>query len=368
MEITDIINELANNIKPKSIYLYGSSIRVDSTKNSDIDILIVSNKDEIKFEFLQKFTKKYPALDLTILTEDEIRNSAHASFNSFYYMNLLFSSIHIYGQDILLKEISKFPELNSGLWRVQCIMQRIRNILVNTNKQKEEKFWFEKFNHWLYLVISEVLFLTKGIYTPSLFDAKKIFEKYFFKIKIKNLNNMYKIFSKIKHIYLEYPYQNIRIRPGVFVLIKNDKNEYLMLERRDGRGFEFVKGGVKYGEDFKTAAIREVEEELGININARKFLQLPVALSFKFPLEKGYEIRIYKGFLIVKNKIDLSKLKLNKFFSSAKLMHLKDAVRFISFLEYREVIEKIEDLMKKKSELIFYLNKIAETKISLFYK
>ena len=185
--------------KIKALYIYGSYIRNDKSKKSDIDLLGIINKDIINF-----IKNRSELFDLTFITQDEIINGAHASFNSFYYINLIFSSVHLYGKDILLKLFSKYPDYNSAVFRVQCIMQRIRNILINNIKKKEEKFWFSKLNHWLYLVISEFLFFTKCIYTPNLKTAKKIFEKSFFKIDVKDIRDLYKIYSKIKKLYLRF--------------------------------------------------------------------------------------------------------------------------------------------------------------------
>ena len=118
-------------------------------------------------------------------------------------------------------------------------------------------------------------------------------------------------------MYLTHPYQHIRIRPGVFVLIRDKMGRYLMLERSDGHGFEFVKGGVEIGESFKDAALREIKEEIGMRVTPNNLIELTVTLSFRFPLKEGYEIRIYKG--IFMEKIDLEALVLDKFFSSAKI-------------------------------------------------
>ena len=197
-EIVKILNEIVKHVQPKSIYIYGNWIRMDSEKDSDIDILLILNKNQLNFSWLRRFSEKYRFLDLTILTEDEIKNGAHASFNSFYFINLLFSSILVYGKDILLKEFTNFSNFNSALWRVQCILQRIRNILSNQSKSYEEFYWFKKLSRWLYLVTSEFLFFIKGYYNPNLFQTKNKFEELFFELNVNNLEDLYNIFSKIK--------------------------------------------------------------------------------------------------------------------------------------------------------------------------
>ena len=350
-EVRKIINELVKRVRPKSVYIYGSYIRTDAKKDSDIDMLLVLDRDRVNFKWLRSFTEKHGFLDLNILTEDEIKNGAHASFNSFYFINLLFSSIHVYGKDILLKEFTKFPDFNSALWRVQCILQRMRNILSNKSKSQEESYWFEKLNHWLYLVISEFLFFVRGYYNPNLLQTKKRFEEEFFELNIGNLEDIYRVFSRIRKMYSDQVCKHVRIRPGVFVLIKDGVGRYLMLERSDGRGFEFVKGGVEPGESFKTAALREVREEVGMKLSSNDLIELPVALSFRFPLREGYELRIYKGFLTV-GEVDPGSLTLDRFFSSAELMEPDEIAASISFPEYLGALKETEELIGKRPEVI----------------
>ena len=334
-----IVKKLISILNPISIYLYGNSIRSDSKDSSDIDILIIMKDDKIDFEKLKELTEENPCLDLTIITIDEIRNGAHASFNSFYYINLLFSSILLYGEDILIKEFEKYPNFNSAVWRVQCIMQRIRNTIANKRKENEIKYWFDKFNHWLYLVMSEFLFFTKGYYNPNLEEAKHKFESLFFNIKVDDTKDLYSTFSRIKELYLKNFHRNIRVRPGVFAIIKQN-NKYILFQRRDGKGFEFVKGGVEEGEDFSDAAIRELKEEIGINVNKKDLIQTPVTLSFKYPLKDGYEIRIYKGFILNKK---LKNFKFGDFFKSVKTFDIDEIRNVITFSEYYESILKIKE-------------------------
>ncbi len=359
-EVRKIVNELVKRVRPKSVYIYGSYIRTDAKKDSDIDMLLILDKDQVNFNWLRSFTEKHSFLDLNILTEDEIKNGAHASFNSFYFINLLFSSIHVYGKDILLKEFTKFPDFNSALWRVQCILQRMRNILSNKSKSQEESYWFEKLNHWLYPVISEFLFFVRGYYNPNLLQTKKRFEEEFFELNIENLEDIYNVFSRIKKMYLDQVYKHVRIRPGVFVLIRDKTDKYLMLERSDGRGFEFIKGGVELGESFEDTALREIEEEIGIKVSLNDLVELPAALSFQFPLKEGYEIRIYKGFLIIRNNIDTNTLTLDKFFSSAKLMKLSEIPKVISFPEYYKAMKEVNHLLREKFDLILNMNEIKK--------
>ena len=59
------------------------------------------------------------------------------------------------------------------------------------------------------------------------------------------------------------------------MLMKNKKDEYLMFQRSDGRGFEFIKGGMEAGETFKDTAIREIIEETDMNIDKKILSSFP---------------------------------------------------------------------------------------------
>ena len=355
-EIGNIVEKIVRDARPKSVYAYGSWIGAWSEKDSDIRMLLVSRDSKTDFALLKTLAEKYTPLNLTILTEDEIKNGAHPSFNSFCYIDLLFSSILLYGRDVLAKEFSKFPDVDSALWRVQCILQRIRNVLSNKNKS-DEALNFEKLNRWLRLVVSEFLFLTKGYFDPNPSGAKKKFEESFFKLDASTLEDFYDIFCRIKKMYLARRHQRVKIRPGVFVLFRNDSGKYLVLERSDGQGFEFVKGGVNAGEDFIDAAAREVREEIGLRVTPGEIIQLPVVLSFRFPLKEGYEIRIYKGFLITKN-LDPGALRFERFFRKARFMGLDEISRVISAPEYYRIVKEADSLLHEKFGLILGLNRI----------
>ncbi len=59
-------------------------------------------------------------------------------------------------------------------------------------------------------------------------------------------------------------------------------------------------------------------------------------------------------------KIYLEALVLDKFFSSAKLMQLDEISKLISFPEYYKVMKEVDELLKKKFDLILGVNKIKE--------
>jgi len=354
-KIKNIVREIIGNIQPRSIYACGSWAGKKHRKDSNLNILIISEKDKLDFDFLKEFAEKDSFFNPTILTTDKIKNCANASFNSFCYINLLFSSILLYGEDILLKESTKFLNFGSALRKVESILQRIRNILLS--KSYEESYWFRKLNHRLYSVISEFLFLTNGYYNSNISETKNKFEELFFKLNASSLKDLYGIFSRIKKMYLSYSSQPIKIRAGIFVLIRDEFGRYLMLKRADKQGFEFVKGGIEMGENSADAALRELKEEIGITMARDKLIELPIALSFRFPRKEGYEIRIYKGFLVIEDNINPQALTLDNFFSSAQFMELEEISKQVSFPEYYQIVKEVSNLLRE-NELILNLNKI----------
>ena len=84
------------------------------------------------------------------------------------------------------------------------------------------------------------------------------------------------------------------IHRAVFILVYNDKDEILWQKRSltkdaaPGKWVTSVSGHVDAGEDYVDATIREVMEEIGIDVEAEflgKFLfryQIPIKLTFHF--------------------------------------------------------------------------------------
>ncbi|WP_318507051.1 NUDIX domain-containing protein [Bacillus sp. T3] len=56
------------------------------------------------------------------------------------------------------------------------------------------------------------------------------------------------------------------IKPAAAVAIVNDQNEILLLQRRDNGKWTMPGGTMDFGEDLKTCAIREVQEETGYKV------------------------------------------------------------------------------------------------------
>ncbi len=73
-------------------------------------------------------------------------------------------------------------------------------------------------------------------------------------------------------------------RKGVGILLLNKQNLIFTAKRVDtSYGWQMPQGGIDDGEDFKTAALRELEEEIGINANKIKIIHKVENLKYDFP-------------------------------------------------------------------------------------
>ncbi len=117
----------------------------------------------------------------------------------------------------------------------------------------------------------------------------------------------------------------------VVALITNDKNEILLARRNEPalvhahNKWEFVGGGIEFGEDPETAIKREVKEEAGVDVEVVKLL--PKVLSHIWNLEKDqqqilllhYECKIVGGTLSPGLDEEISELK---YFSLEEIKNL----------------------------------------------
>lgn len=76
------------------------------------------------------------------------------------------------------------------------------------------------------------------------------------------------------------------IRPGIAVIIFNDKNHVLLQRRVDGGLWGIPSGHVEPGETISNAAVREVFEETGLHIKILRLIGVysdPKSQVFKYP-------------------------------------------------------------------------------------
>ena len=133
---------------------------------------------------------------------------------------------------------------------------------------------------------------------------------------------------------------------GVDIWIKNDKNQILLTQRHQLKKtfplkWECTSGMVGTGEDSITAAVREVEEEIGIKLQKHDG-KLLTTITFKNYLRKNFNM-ILDAYLFEKN-IDLNQTNLQE-----------GEVIKIKWVEKSELIE-----MFKNKEMVEPMNYILE--------
>jgi len=86
---------------------------------------------------------------------------------------------------------------------------------------------------------------------------------------------------------------NDKIRIGSAVVLENDKGEVLLVKRKynPAKGFwVFPGGGIKFSENFKETAKRELKEETGFNISVGDFITVCELIK---PEENIHRVIIY---------------------------------------------------------------------------
>jgi len=83
-QITKIISQISQKIKPDSIYLFGSYALGTATDKSDLDLLVIDNskrnKNSLALQISKMlFPRKY-GLDLIVSSSEEIKNKKDLSF------------------------------------------------------------------------------------------------------------------------------------------------------------------------------------------------------------------------------------------------------------------------------------------------
>tara|TARA_B100001063_G_scaffold103168_1_gene96280 strand:- start:179 stop:655 length:477 start_codon:yes stop_codon:yes gene_type:complete len=79
-------------------------------------------------------------------------------------------------------------------------------------------------------------------------------------------------------------YKNLPLRSGVGIIVLNKKNKIFVAKRIDNQKdfWQMPQGGVNDGEDFLTAAYRELEEETSIK-NVELIKELEGTLTYELP-------------------------------------------------------------------------------------
>lgn len=349
-KINKLKNFLESHLKNEefliSAYIYGSILRDDYREDtSDVDILLIV-KDNTNITKIRKKTTEVIAscknikLEFTVITEYEFYNGFHPGWTEYFFITLKRKSIFVCGKDIL-NEFNFEINFDSVLKKTIWLCQRLRNIIINITKQDEIEFWNRKYEKWIEIIISEILYL-RGIYDPC---PKKLLAKFkhiYPEINITNsaIDEKYTILTYLEKFLIDLK-KNERIRNGIIVILhkqKNNKKYFLLLKSKDEwKGWEFIKGGIKTNETIEEAVRREVHEETGIkNIEIKKIF--PFKIEIKMISDNRLEKRIYTP---VVAEYYNGKITLEKKFKKAKIFDLEKVIKNLKWPTYKKMFFKI---------------------------
>ena len=153
-------------------------------------------------------------------------------------------------------------------------------------------------------------------------------------------------------------FKNLPLRNGVGIVVLNNKNKVFVAKRIDNpkNFWQMPQGGVDDGEDFLTAAYRELEEETSIK-NVKLIQEIDGILTYELPdhllgiIWKGkYKGQKQKWFLMryLGNDSDINiKTEKPEFFEWKwlDLDKLTEVVVDFKFHVYKELKEKIKKII-----------------------
>jgi putative (di)nucleoside polyphosphate hydrolase len=157
---------------------------------------------------------------------------------------------------------------------------------------------------------------------------------------------------------MEEKFKNLPLRSGVGIVVLNKTNKVFVAKRIDNpkNFWQMPQGGVDDGEDFLSAAYRELEEETSIK-NVKLISELDGFITYNLPdrllgiIWKGkYKGQIQKWFLMRHlgddNEINIKTKKPE--FLDWKWVDLKEITTLVVDFKlhvYKEVQEKVEKLL-----------------------
>ena len=161
---------------------------------------------------------------------------------------------------------------------------------------------------------------------------------------------------------MEKKFQNLPLRSGVGIIVLNKENKVFVAKRIDNpkNFWQMPQGGVDNGEDFLTAAYRELEEETSIK-NVKLISELDGLITYNLPdrllgiIWKGkYKGQKQKWFLMKylgeDNEINIQTNKPE--FLDWKWVDLKEITELVvdfKFQVYEEVQKKVEKILTDRS-------------------
>ena len=161
---------------------------------------------------------------------------------------------------------------------------------------------------------------------------------------------------------MEEKFKNLPLRSGVGIVVLNKTNKVFVAKRIDNpkNFWQMPQGGVDDGEDFLSAAYRELEEETSIK-NVELISELDGFITYNLPdrllgiIWKGkYKGQIQKWFLMRHlgddNEINIKTKKPE--FLDWKWVDLKEITTLVVDFKlhvYKELKEKVKKLLIKRS-------------------
>ena len=157
---------------------------------------------------------------------------------------------------------------------------------------------------------------------------------------------------------MEEKYRNLPLRSGVGIIVLNEKNQIFVAKRIDNpkNFWQMPQGGVNDGEDFLTAAYRELEEETSIK-NVTLIQEIEGTMIYELPknllgiIWKGkFRGQKQKWFLMrfLGNNKDINIKTNNPEFLDWKWVELDeitDAVVDFKLNVYKELKEKVKKII-----------------------
>lgn len=115
------------------------------------------------------------------------------------------------------------------------------------------------------------------------------------------------IYATYKFPLIKKRLENINVRKSVRIIIKNEENQYLIMEKPDG-GLGLAGGGVESGETLEHAIDRECQEELGISVKEMLDLSVVGRVYKKIKINYHFDECVYVGTI---NNDVVKKIKLS---------------------------------------------------------